>query len=478
MNPTFEIVKKSFFEYKWIIWLGFISLFVYIVYRAFTFSFTHDESLSYTIIKGVEYQRNTANNHVLNTFLMDWSSRLFGHSELSLRLPNILAFVLYLLAAFLLLRKKNNKLAFLGASLLCLNPYLLEYFSLARGYGISFGLMLMSLYFTVTILFKFETNHSNLSKYFFAILFASLATNANLSMINFLIALIGFFTIHYAILSFKFKRRSFIQHLPFILLLFAGIVVVYFESQRLFLLQENNQLYFGENSLNKMFESISRSSIYSFKHFHGAIQGTKYVVLASLIFGAILVRWKKEYNSPLFILGTLILFILLGLVLEATFFKSKYPSGRSAFFFVPLYTLYLYFLIEKTVGFFNLKNWFFIPIFLLLPLPIFTNFYYSTLIKFNKDWEFDAETKEMMAFLKSETKKNNQLSTIANHWLFEPSINYYIESQKINLAPATRNPIDFTTDYIYRLEDDSKVEGYQIVLEFPQTKTNLLRRMR
>jgi hypothetical protein len=450
---------------------------VYIVYRAFTFSFTHDESLSYTIIKGVDYQRNTANNHVLNTFLMNWSSRLFGQSELSLRLPNILAFALYLLAAFLLLRKKNVQFAFLGASLLCLNPYLLEYFSLARGYGISFGLMLMSLYFTVKIHAEFKEKFSDLSNYFFAILFAILATNANLSMINFLIALIGFFIVHHSILSIKFEHRSFLQHVPYIVLFFAGFVVVYFESQRLFLLQENNQLYFGETSLNRMFQSISRSSIYSFQHFQGAIHGSKYVVLASLIFGAILVRWKKEYNSPLFILGTLLLFILFGLVLEATFFKSKYPSGRSAFFFVPLYSLYLYFLIEKTVAYFNLKNWVFIPIFLLLPLPLLTNFYYSTLIKFNKDWEFDAETKEMMAFLKSETKQKNHPSTIANHWLFEPSINYYIESQNINLAPATRNPIDFTTDYIYRLEEDSKVEGYQVVLDFPQTKTNLLRKI-
>lgn len=478
MNPTFEIVKKSFFEYKWIIWLGLISLFVYIVFRATTFSFTHDESLSYSITQGVSYQRTTANNHVLNTFLMDWSSRIFGKSELALRLPNVLAFGIYLFATFLLLRKKNSWLLFLGASLLCLNPYLLEYFSLARGYGLSLGFMLMSLFFTLSIDFSLKRNKQHFSDYFLAILFAALATNANLSMINYFIALLGLFSIHFLYSTIKGKSRRFTSHLPFVFLMLVAATVIFFEAQRLFLLQERKELYFGEESIANMFQSIALSSIYTFDYFGWTVHGTKYFVLVSLLLGAILIVWKRDLKSPLNVVWVLLLLILMGLVLESVIFKSKYPSGRSALFFVPLFSLYLYFLIEKTVAYFNLKNWCFIPIFLLLPLPIFINFFYSTSVKFNKDWEFDAKTKEMMAFLKKETKQKNHPSTMANHWLFEPSINYYIESQKINLAPATRNPIDFTTDYIYRLEDDSKVDGYEVVLEFPQTQTNLLRRMR
>jgi len=39
---------------------------------------------------------NTANNHLLNTALMQLCSTLFGNSELSLRLPNVLAHAVYL----------------------------------------------------------------------------------------------------------------------------------------------------------------------------------------------------------------------------------------------------------------------------------------------------------------------------------------------------------------------------------------------
>ncbi len=70
----------------------FTSLFVYVILRAYLLSFTHDESLSYTIVEGKITWGKTANNHLLNTLLMSLSSSLFGMSELGLRLPNVLSF--------------------------------------------------------------------------------------------------------------------------------------------------------------------------------------------------------------------------------------------------------------------------------------------------------------------------------------------------------------------------------------------------
>ena len=51
------------------------SLLIYVIYRASTLSFTHDESLSFTIIKGNLDWVLTANNHLLNTQLMSIFSR-------------------------------------------------------------------------------------------------------------------------------------------------------------------------------------------------------------------------------------------------------------------------------------------------------------------------------------------------------------------------------------------------------------------
>lgn len=124
------------------------ALITYVFIRAYTLSFTHDESLSFTIIARNSHWTKAANHHVLNTTLMSLSSFLFGNKEFSLRLPNVLSFILYLTGSFFIYRSsKNNWLFFLAISLTLLNPFLIEFFSLARGYGLSLAFMLMGLFF-------------------------------------------------------------------------------------------------------------------------------------------------------------------------------------------------------------------------------------------------------------------------------------------------------------------------------------------
>lgn len=470
-------MKKSDTSYNWIIWLSLFSLLTYVVFRAVTFSITHDECLSFSIIQGLPFQVNSANNHVLNTFLMDWSSYFFGTSEIALRLPNVISFGFYLLGVFLLVKNKNTGLAFIGFTLLCIQPALLEYFSLARGYGISIGFMMLSLYFLTRINFREEEKKKLITDSFLTILFASLATHANLSMINYLIALLGLLTLQYILSSFQPAQRKLKTHFLFAFVVFFGMAFVFFEAERLLLLQERNELYFGEESMIKMFESLASANNYLLAYFDGSIQGTEYVVLACLMVGALFVIWKKQYDGPLLRLGLIIVFILFGLFLEAHLFKSKYPSGRSALFFVPLFALYLFLLIEKSISVFKIKPFVYLPFFLLFSAILYLNFYFSILRNSTKEWEFDAKTKEMMIYLKTQTQQANQKYTIANYWLFEPSINYYIDLWQVNLEPANRNAIDFSTDFIYRYKDESKVEGYQMILQFPESNTNLLQKI-
>ena len=121
-------------------WLAVGAIGVYVVLRAWKLGFTHDESLSYGIVWGDSGFASSANNHWLNTWLMGVSGRVFGHSELALRLPNVAAYALYGVCCGLLLvelRHAGARLA--GFTILFANPFLLEFFSLARGYGLSLG---------------------------------------------------------------------------------------------------------------------------------------------------------------------------------------------------------------------------------------------------------------------------------------------------------------------------------------------------
>src|SRR5437667_10805325 len=126
--------------------LGVIAalLLAYACARAYTVSFKHDESISYAIVAEHSTAKSTANHHSLNTRLMTWSYRSFGSREWALRLPNIVAFFLYLGFGLWLLRELAWPWMVFGFVLLFLNPFLLEFFSLARGYGLALSLSVVA----------------------------------------------------------------------------------------------------------------------------------------------------------------------------------------------------------------------------------------------------------------------------------------------------------------------------------------------
>ena len=86
------------------------------------------------------------NNHLLNTMLIHFSTRLFGSSVWAIRLPDFIAGVLVLPATYLVVRKLYNKWAALIATALAVPSFLLVAYSTdARGY------MLQALVFLVMI---------------------------------------------------------------------------------------------------------------------------------------------------------------------------------------------------------------------------------------------------------------------------------------------------------------------------------------
>lgn len=105
------------------------------VYRAATLAFGHDESVSFAIFTSDRFSR-TANHHPLNSALMRWCSMLFGNSELSLRLPNVLGHGLYLLSTLALVKRlRDPVLQAFGFVLLNLNLFLPSTFSRPAGMG-------------------------------------------------------------------------------------------------------------------------------------------------------------------------------------------------------------------------------------------------------------------------------------------------------------------------------------------------------
>ena len=111
-----------------IIGLFVLGLFVFSNYKAAKMGMTHDESstfLNYSTTNvwscfSDPFCWGTANNHMLNTFLFQQTVHWFGLSEWSLRLPNVVLHLLYLLSSCYLvaLLTSNSLLRITGFVLL------------------------------------------------------------------------------------------------------------------------------------------------------------------------------------------------------------------------------------------------------------------------------------------------------------------------------------------------------------------------
>ncbi len=171
--------------------------FVFVSARALRVPFTYDEAASYiryidTTVPSVFdtnalsiFNFEVATNHFLNTVLTKLVHIVGGASELVLRMPNLLGYALYLGFAVLILRRVTSPLIAFGGFLLSnLNPYLLDFFALSRGYGLSLGLMTASLFFLLQFLETSSAGRLDAIDLSRALTFACAAIMANFALLN------------------------------------------------------------------------------------------------------------------------------------------------------------------------------------------------------------------------------------------------------------------------------------------------------
>lgn len=123
-----------------------------------------------------------ANHHVLHTILCHISTSVLPLSVFSLRLPSLAGGALYLWAAYrvCVLLCPRPALLFSTYALLTLNPFLLDFLSAARGYGLASAFWMASVYFALGLLRRADGPPA-LRGMFLASLFAGLSVAANLS---------------------------------------------------------------------------------------------------------------------------------------------------------------------------------------------------------------------------------------------------------------------------------------------------------
>lgn len=374
----------------------------------------------------------SANNHLLNTWMMMLQEKLFGNSEFALRLHNLPGHALYLFFSYKLLQHfRHFTLALCGFLMLNLNPFILDFFSLARGYGISLSLLLGALFFLKRYI---ETRRILLAQ--LSMLFCAIAMLAHMALLNVLLMIWMSLLIIQLAESFregKAPRRQMIQLMISIsaysvIPLLALLYVIPVSAE----LKKVNAFFFGgDNGFWKdTFNSLLDRSMYGINYPIVTQRPLKVLVLAALAY----MLWKSisgffqkkvSLNDSFFAFGT---FILLGCIaltiLQHYIFNTKYLLDRTALMFIPLFVVPVftvldrYMLKAKRVMVFSSGA----TLLLLLHFSRCFNLHYVD------EWKFDADKKHLAGFLESHKDKilkGKQQMTIGVNYIQSQTINFY-----------------------------------------------------
>lgn len=454
------------------------ALFGYVVFRAIHLSFVHDESLSFKILLGEDTWRFTANHHPLNTFLMQWFSRRFGNSEWALRIPNVVSYLFYLTAGMLLLRRLRSLwIVCLGFALLNLNPFLLDFFGLARGYGMASGFALTALYF-FTEAWNSPGTSSGERKLFLSLVFAALADLGNFAWINFHLALLAG-----ALALVFFQGHSPIPRVTRRTIAFSAILVftngwfLYDVARRVIGLQRDGQLYAGAKTITEMATSLVQTYLYTASYGQTWRDYIFYSVLIALLGIGLWLVYRLVTDRRLEISTVLygvLLLTVLAPIAEHLIWGSLFPLDRTALSYMPLVALVIVFPLDK------LKQGVSKVVSLVITMLMVIHFSKTANLTHTLIWRYDADTKAAMLELEKRFAGSAGTVRIGNTWLLEPSINYYRVVRHLDwLSPATREGVlaganDILFGLSYELTDLRPL--YSLVREYTDSGTQLLLR--
>jgi hypothetical protein len=240
-------MKRNFAT--WVIVIYLIALFT-VALKAAVAPITHDESITILIWSSTDFinvwKMNTihgipadANNHIINSFLTKLSEKLFGFNEFAHRLPNVLSFTVFYFGLLHLLKLLCNDRNIILLSLPIGIFYIgfLDFFSLSRGYGISFALIVASLQQSLS----FIKTH-RISNLISSQALSILGVLANFTSLNFYVTQLAIITlvILYA------KKRDGVKELAILTASFViGCLLI---APPILKLLGSGAFYFGSNS--------------------------------------------------------------------------------------------------------------------------------------------------------------------------------------------------------------------------------------
>lgn len=306
-----------------------------LLYRAIVLDITNDEAYSFMLVDkpAMHMLPATANTHWLNSFFIALLNGLFGHAVWVIRLHAVLAGMFMAVVLHQTFRNMQPRSAWLLAVAgILFNNYLLDFFSLARGYGLALPLLCAAFYYLI---------HSGGRSRFPVYTFLALSVLANFTTIYFLVAwamwdFIALF--RQGALKSWFSKQGWSERWPMYLVLLVSIPLILYIKYVTGDLEEGQKNGFLADTLGVF---IERSYVFLSHDL------AWYLALFWILFlGLFYILHRRHLER-----GWRILFELCGLVFVLIHFNFyvlhiPFPFGRTSFFFVvPLMLLVCYALI-------------------------------------------------------------------------------------------------------------------------------------
>ena len=438
-------------------------LFGLVAYRAAHQSIAHDEAISYNLFAAFGPKTILltfhSNNHTLNTFLMWLSTVLFGLSVFAVRLPALLGALIYLSSAERLCNLAFKKTAFYALALLVLatSPFLLDYLTMARGYSLALGFMMLALYYAWKQ--AVSASPGGLFHEVMISIVVALSVSANLSFAFPNAALL----MAYALLAvFRTVRKELSGRQLTLKVLLLGLPggVCYFLTTPSIINFSPDTLYFGTGSWRRTIESLVTELFDDFRpallpvHWQELVgnlaqalpYGFAILVVAALF--VLLPRVARPLFSgpapePADVLWVLVLldlaFTILLLSAARLFFGSLLPRERTGIYLVPLFLL----LLCLSVAGFQKPGWQRVLLVAGQACLVLSVVYFGLSLRVNsfRETPYDSGMGEtFQALMKALGQYPG--SRVAADWVFEPTLNFYRIMYKVkNLKHFTRRAV-------------------------------------
>jgi hypothetical protein len=404
------------------------------VYRAIEQSVVHDEAWTYLQFVAQPWRSTfssyDANNHVLHTLLVKLSCGFLGSSPLPLRLPSLLAGLAFTMIALRLCKMltSSRTLAMLAFLSLTLNPMILDYLSLARGYSLALATFAYGLLEAFTLV----TSEDPRRRHYLG-LGASLGLSISANL-TFLFPAAGIFLALALLAGLRYWKATEAARVWLDLVRYSAITFVVIAGPILYAPLSHARMvnfYYGSKTFLASIISVVGGSLN-----YGSdvlVSPLVFAVLAVLVVAAVssamLLARKNGKSGPqtaqalFLVLQWTINFAVLLLVGTHRIFGVLYPAGRTGLYLAPCFTLVCLSLINLSAESRH-RYWRYAAA--VAFVVVMVQFVSRLSVTYYDTWRYDATTNRafdvirIMALGHPERK-----SRIGCSWLYAPALEFY-----------------------------------------------------